>query len=1253
MIENSTQQNKRRWHMMWLMLVGLFFSSPLFSQSVTCNSLVHISLDGNCQAVVGADQILEGTYSNLNNYTVTFTNTGLPVILGAGNVGQTYSVTVTSPTGNTCWSNILVEDKTPPTITCQDVILSCTDPLPTQPTSAFDACGSVTVTHQDVVQDNGCSGTFSKIITRTYTATDGSGNTSNCVQTISIQRASLASVTVPADVTIDCQGNSTPSSTGFPSGTDCFNLDYTHEDVIVPICEGSHKILRKWTLTDWCTNTILTETQIIKVLDTTGPTFQPLQNMTVSATSNSCAANVGLPTAILSDDCSGGSFDVRIETPLGTILGNGGVLLGAPLGNHTITYFATDACGSESSFSFTLTVIDLIAPIAICDEHTIVGIGSTGTAQVEAITFDDGSTDNCGIATYKARRMDNPNCPGNDATAFDDYVPFSCCDVNTTVMVELQITDDAGNTNSCMVEVEVQDKVDPTIVCPSDKTISCEDDYEDLSLTGEAVATDNCGSASVTHLDISTNIGCGGVGTVLRLWTATDAQGRTASCIQTITIENDEPFYINPNNQNDPTDDIDWPIDYTTNTCGAGLEPHQLPTPYNRPVIYEDGCDFIAESHEDTYLPIQEPACVKILRKWIIVDWCQAGQNADPTQPGPGVWHYTQVIKVMNSTPPVISDCDVPTVVGNFEADCGATFAEFNIAATDDCTAEEDLEYSWTFSNGLSGNGKTAFGNFFNGTYTLTFTVEDGCGNASTCVKDFIVEDKKKPTPICILGLSTVVMPSSGEVTIEASAFESGSSYDNCSAYDDLKISFSANVNDTELTISCLDIIGNAFYPVEIWVTDENGNQDFCSTLIKVDDPHTTCGIPALATIAGDIKTEYQEEVENVTVQLSGGNLPPVVTGTTGGFNFPQLTMGANYTVTPEKDIDYLNGVTTMDLVKISRHILGVEILDSPYKVIAADVNKSKSITGLDMVKIRSLILMHDLEFTNNTSWRFVGANHEFSNPVNPWLYPFPEAVDFANLTTTEQANFVGVKIGDVNGSATPNSLLGTDTRNFEGTLNFVLENKKVATGETFDVEFKAKDFKVAGYQFALEFEGLEFVDLKTNLENLSKENFGYTLLQENVLTTSWNVANDLEVADDEVLFTLTFKAQQATQVSNALKISNRYIAAEAYQGNELHQVALSVKGGTVNASAFVLYQNTPNPFKDETTIGFSLPEATKVNLKIYDATGRVLKLVNGDFAKGYHEVNISKTELSGAGILYYQLYTNEHTATKKMILVE
>ncbi|NRA89323.1 MAG: transglycosylase domain-containing protein, partial [Rhizobiales bacterium] len=96
----------------------------------------------------------------------------------------------------------------------------------------------------------------------------------------------------------------------------------------------------------------------------------------------------------------------------------------------------------------------------------------------------------------------------------------------------------------------------------------------------------------------------------------------------------------------------------------------------------------------------------------------------------------------------------------------------------------------------------------------------------------------------------------------------------------------------------------------------------------------------------------------------------------------------------------------------------------------------------------------------------------------------------------------------------------------------------------------------------------------------LNENNFGFTLIDEGILTTSWNHSSMVKVADDEVLFSLKFLSTAETQLSEVLTITHRYTTAEAYSDKaELYDINLNYTGGTINASAFVLYQNTPNPF--------------------------------------------------------------------------
>ena len=117
--------------------------------------------------------------------------------------------------GQSCWGTITVEDKIPPTIECADVTVSCGSSLDTLsiPT-ASDACGEVNLTYTDSQTGEDCEDIT---LTRTWTATDGSGNTSTCIQTITIVPLTLDNITFPAAYICECGESILPEHTGWPT----------------------------------------------------------------------------------------------------------------------------------------------------------------------------------------------------------------------------------------------------------------------------------------------------------------------------------------------------------------------------------------------------------------------------------------------------------------------------------------------------------------------------------------------------------------------------------------------------------------------------------------------------------------------------------------------------------------------------------------------------------------------------------------------------------------------------------------------------------------------------------------------------------------------------------------------------------------------------------------------------------------------------------------------------------------------------
>jgi large repetitive protein len=645
---------------------------------------------------------------------------------------------------------------------------------------------------------------------------------------------------------------------------------------------------------------------------------------------------------------------------------------------------------------------------------------------------------------------------------------------------------------------------------------------------------------------------------------------------------------------------------------------------------------------------------------------------------------YTQIIKVYDDTRPVVTGATAKFCIRD-GGDCLANL-KMVINGKDNCSDKVTLEtnvlmiapyqtldaskmimYSspkWSTKDLGNGDFEINVKDLAPlGVHDLIVVVRDECGNLSVPTRiPFTIADCKGPAPICINGLSTDLMSDgngAGMMAVWASDFVASKVYD-CNGQgpevkDGLKLvtKYSLNrvgspkdKNVTGINLTCAD--KGKVILVELHAWDEAGNDDFCVTYVEVQDNRNVC--PGSTTggsfnIAGTISTEGTANLQGAAITLSGQTSMSATTTANGGYSFVNLAKGGDFTIAPQLDKNHLNGVSTFDLVLIQKHILNVVALNSPYKMIAADVNNSKSITTLDLIALRKLILNIDQSFQNNTSWRFVDATYKFPTASNPWSAAFPEVVSVNDLAANTTANFVAIKVGDVNASATVSSATAAEVRT-NGTLDINAAEAALKAGQEYSVEFSAADLKnVQGYQFALNLDKrkVELVDIVYGVAKA--ENFG-VFASEGIITTSWN-----SEVKQGALFTLVLRAKADAQLSSALSL-NRIVAAEAYNGNnDQLDLALTFNKTAVN-NGFELKQNTPNPFNGETVINFNLPKATAATLTISDVTGRILKSVRATYAKGLNQVTLKASDLNASGVLYYTLEADDFTATKKMILV-
>lgn len=1255
---------------------------------LACDDLLDISIPATCEMWLLPEMVLEGYYGCYDDFTVDVENTGSNYI-GYYYVGETITYTVTnSLTGMSCWGEALIEDKSGPLIQgCDSVTINCLqDVRPVSeggdiPDPTFTDCVGFSVAYVDMFTNGDCNDPYTQIIMRMWLATDDLGNISECAQIITVERVSLANISpvCPGDFTVECSPGVTPDfepeSTGYPTAqvggityeiTDnayafC-DVTASYADQVIDKCGASYRIMRMWSVMDWCQPVVQgvnpwTCTQVIYYNDTTPPVIAGPANMNVSANLPGCRARPIIPASTITD-CSG--YTVTITTPAGPILGNGGQVPapGLTFGVHTLTVKAVDECGNSSTYSFTVNVADNTKPTPVCDAHTVVALDDTGYGFAEAITFDDGSTDNCCVDEFQVARLTD-NCDNPSNLVFDDYVEFCCADVGEVVPVVLRVYDCHGNFNTCTVSVEVQDQAGPSITCPPDVTVLCGEDYNNPTLVGEVVtdpmqqgpndglAMDNCADTITVISSDDGTVTCG-AGLIYRTWAAIDVAGQLSFCVQHITIENNNPF---------TGSSIIFPADLTVDGCDAVTTPDITGQPILPPPT---GCYTLVSGYTDLLLTSVPDACRKILRTWSVIDWCQYNPN-NPT--GPGRWDYTQTIKVIDQDAPEFAACQNRTFC-NFKDDCSDLAPDLSVSATDNCTDAGQIYFTWTvdlYDDGvagpagyaLSGSGQNTTNDYPIGTHRISYSAFDGCGNIGFCNFLFTIEDCKNPTPIC--SSISIELMQTGMVPVDISQVEEGSSYDNCSARADLLFSFSPDTDSTVAIFTCDDIGPNL---VQVWVTDEAGNQDFCETQVIVQDNMNACGgSPLYANLGGSVANEDDEGVENVTVNLNGNMTSQTSTSGTGSFQFANLPLGHDYTVAPHLDDNPLNGVTTLDLMLLHRHILGIQILDSPYKMIAGDANHSDALSISDVVEIQKLILHINDVFPNNTSWRFVDKVFTFPNPANPFETMFPEICNVNNLALNNMpVDFVAVKVGDVNGSAAVNAVAAGEDRSAGAELVFNTADRKVKAGETVTVDFTANLENMAGYQFTLDFDrsALTFEKLET-AGHLTADNFGLSLLDRGAITASWYQLAADKLGDEKRQFSLTFTARADGRLSDWLSINSRFTQAESYEADGLRRpVALQFvdSDGTAAVSErFELYQNVPNPFSDETVIGFQLPEASAASLTIFDVSGKMVKEVKGEFSKGYHQITLEKGTLPSRGVYYYRLETQGHTATLKMMV--
>ncbi len=365
------------------------------------------------------------------------------------------------------------------------------------------------------------------------------------------------------------------------------------------------------------------------------------------------------------------------------------------------------------------------------------------------------------------------------------------------------------------------------------------------------------------------------------------------------------------------------------------------------------------------------------VRNWEAVDGCSNRATC------------SQRVTVVDTTPPAL------TCAGDKTVEAGSAWGFDPPSTTDVCSGPNvTLGEVNTLTNRLG---------FCGGTFSATRTWEamDGCSNRATCKQTVTLEDRTAPL------LSCAAMK--GIICAVAWSFDDPITSD---AADGTNVTLT--VLDTVTNGSC----GQTLVATRTWMaTDRCGNSSTCSQAVT-NLQIVISGMISYATRYPSA-TPSDKRLGAVAVNLTGDVNQTTQTANDGSYNFT-VNAGTSFLITPEGvgDEPAGNGITTLDISAIRQQILNIARLDSPYKLLAADVNGSGSVTTVDVLRLRQVILGLTNTFSVG-SWRLVASDYVFPDLQSPW--DAPSGRSYTNLMENRSnQDFFAIKVGDVNNSWTP-----------------------------------------------------------------------------------------------------------------------------------------------------------------------------------------------------------------------------------------
>jgi hypothetical protein len=595
-------------------------------------------------------------------------------------------------------------------------------------------------------------------LTRTWTATDFAGNSTQFVQTINVNDnvAPTWTSALPANVTVQCGEDVQPATLTASDNCGGQVVIEMNETVLPGAGPNDGAVLtRTWTAYDVCGNSIQ-HVQVVAILDTQAPVLGDLPVATVNVECSSLIPAVA--TVTVSDNCQG-TLDLDYSES---------ILLGNCINQYTLTrtWLATDFAGNTAVFVQTINVNDTQAPV--WDNPAPVDATVSCASDVPAAPAQT-ATDNCGVPVI---------------TDFSEIVQPGNCLNRFTLVRTWSVQDDCGNATSRQQIITVSDDTAPVMSCPAPLQAQCspaeQPPYANLTefTSAGGSASDNCG-LNVNSFGLLSETAVGNVYT--RTYRVVDQCGNAGTCQQTVTVlDTQVPVFLN------------CPV----GPLVFGNDPDQCSAKINWPApVAVDNCSI------PTVVQTAGPTAGSVVP---VGNYTVTFRATDARG---NVSFCTFQVMVMDTEKPEF-DADI-LMPGDVTVECDAVPAPFvltNNDVNDNCTPSNLLVITFTE---VRTNGNCAF----NYTLTRTWRVTDQAGNQLVHTQIVTVRDTKAPTAIC--KPATVTLDKAGTISITAAQINNGS-FDNCSAQANLTLSVSpstftcANLGANTVTLTVTDQCGNS-----------------------------------------------------------------------------------------------------------------------------------------------------------------------------------------------------------------------------------------------------------------------------------------------------------------------------------------------------------------------------------------------------------------------------------------------------------